>query len=762
MVDELSYTMTRAARLAMPTASPDVALRGPVLELLATAAGRVAVVCAPAGYGKTSHVAAWAEQDGRPAAWADVEPGDDGPGALLPLLADLLQSVTDFDAAQLPSTQLSAEQYATVVAPALGRIVRRCTRPFILILDDVHLIENQAAIDLLDSLVRNVPAPSTVVLIGRAAPSASLARLRVDPGIVEITSEHLGLAVPEATAVLEALGASLPEKEVEQLVQDAEGWPVGIRLAGLAMRDDATVPASAFTGPDRAIADYVHEEWLRGLPADDIEFLMKVSGIDWLSGPICDRMLDRFDSAERLERLAARRLIVIPVDRRGEYYRLHHLLRQVLNAEFERVDHRGRRLLDVRASEWFEIAGDIDRAVDHAVRGEDLVRAERLVVEHAPSYHTNGRYARVSRWLSTFPRAYVMKSASLCLISSVTALGVGDSETTAAWIRFGEEALSHTPPEDDATIGLEIAAFRAAMHTTTIGDALDDAGCAYRDLPPGIWHSVACLAYGSLSFAIGDDEVATAVLGEGATEAQLVGAPTLEAQCRAHLALVLGTAEDWGRATPLARSARQLLRDHGLEGMPSLVLVTAVSALVETMSGHPQLGRADIDLTRQNLASLSTVSGWANIQSRIALARASLLLGDRTAARTCLDEAEAHLRTQPDASRPKAQLAALAEQLRAARVALPYGPSSLTTAELRVLHYLPTNLTQEQIAKRLFVSRNTAKSHAAAVYRKLGASSRSEAVGLARAAGLLPEEDDVAAGAHDGSWTTRPLAITDR
>jgi LuxR family maltose regulon positive regulatory protein len=126
------------------------------------------------------------------------------------------------------------------------------------------------------------------------------------------------------------------------------------------------------------------------------------------------------------------------------------------------------------------------------------------------------------------------------------------------------------------------------------------------------------------------------------------------------------------------------------------------------------------------------------VQARIALASASLRLGDAIAARTFVGEAESFLAPHGDAVRYQQQLDELRAQLHSARDLLPYGPSSLTTAELRILHYLPTNLTHEEIARRLYVSRNTVKSHAAAIYRKLGASSRGEAVEAARMAGLLP------------------------
>jgi LuxR family transcriptional regulator, maltose regulon positive regulatory protein len=159
---------------------------------------------------------------------------------------------------------------------------------------------------------------------------------------------------------------------------------------------------------------------------------------------------------------------------------------------------------------------------------------------------------------------------------------------------------------------------------------------------------------------------------------------------------------------------------------------------VEALAGNPASARADMLLTRRNLSYIIGIGGWINVQARLSLAHTCLVLGDRAGARTLVDEAAGYLRMQPDATSSHARLEELEASLRAARNALPVGPSSLTTAELGVLHFLPTNLSLAEIAQHLHVSRNTAKSHAAAIYRKLGVSSRGDTVTVARGAGLLP------------------------
>ena len=436
---------------------------------------------------------------------------------------------------------------------------------------------------------------------------------------------------------------------------------------------------------------------------------------------------------------------MIPLDRRGGSYRLHGLLRDVLDAAFAQRDRLGRRAVDLRCSEWFEQQGEIDRAVHHALRAGDRARAEALVCRHAVDYQTTGRYATVHRWLAAFANVDVLATPSLCLTAAITALGMGDDVAATTWVHCGLRALESEANIDvDPMLVHRLTACRSVLSVGPARDALADASSAYEALPPGSWHALACEALGAHCFALGDDERAMAVLSEGAEEAHLAGAATFEAICRAHLAMLQLEAGDSARASATTRHARRVMSLHQLEDMPSMILVSAMSALVEARDGHLDIAKAELGLTRRNMAFVSAVSAWANIEARIALAHTCLLLSDRVGAQVFVDEAAAYLRAQPDATGPRRQLAVLEAQLKTARTIVPMGPSSLTTAELKVLHYLPTNLNVGEIAQRLYVSRNTAKSHAAAVYRKLGASSRGEAVAAARSSGLLPPMSDTA------------------
>jgi LuxR family maltose regulon positive regulatory protein len=340
----------------------------------------------------------------------------------------------------------------------------------------------------------------------------------------------------------------------------------------------------------------------------------------------------------------------------------------------------------------------------------------------------------VRRWIDAFPRSYVLGSGPLCLMGAAAASGLGEAETTTAWLGFAERAARDGA---DQRLLDGIAALDALTANAVDDDKLAAAAHAHASLPPGAWHALSAVGYGQLRFAAGDRDRAIELFAEAAAEAQVARAITLEVHSRSSLAVAHWEAGDSRRATRSARHARAIVREHRFEDLPTLFLATAMSALVEAVAGNLSLARADIALTRRNLAFVSSVSTWANLQARFALARASLLLGERIGAATLADEAEALLRAAPTLVTPREQLEGIVDQLRVTRTALPSGPSSLTTAELRVLHYLRTNLTLAEIAARLYISRNTAKSHTASVYRKLGARTRSEAVAIARSVGLL-------------------------
>jgi LuxR family maltose regulon positive regulatory protein len=727
----------RCARFEPPDPPVGMVPRGAVLEKLRSPVVRVGVITAPAGYGKTAHAAVLARQDSRPTAWIDLDDRHGDPRFLLTELVAALQSVTDLDSGELGTGGSTADHFATTLAPSLGRALRRCRESFLLVLDDVQRADIPPASDLLEALVADVPPGSMVVLVGRAARLSALSRQRASSTLVEIGEQALALEARDVAELLAGMGVHSDPDDVERLVADTEGWPVGARLAGVAMLAGARPDEfPRMSGRDEGVLEYIDSEWLGNLTDDERDFLRRVSVLDWMSGALCNALLDRRDAGEVLHRICSDRHLVIPLDRRESAYRMNGLLRDALLTDFERRDASAVRDAHIRASCWFEEEGDIDRAVGHAVAAADHDRTARLVVTHTPAYYTSGRFTTITGWIESIPQDRVVDSVALCLCGALGVLGIGDAAAVSVWLRLGEQAAA-ARPESDQLAQLCLLNLRCVTSTGPARRAASGASVAHRDLPPGIWHAGTCLTYGAWSFMVGDDDIAVEVLAEGAAEARVFGAIALEAYCTSMLAVAAHEHGDSGRAWSLARLARSSAAEHGLDHTPGMAIVTAVHALATASTGEPETARADWRLARSQLSHMKGLNGWANVQVRIALANTSLLLGDRAGVETMLRETRELLVAQPDATRAHAQVAHLEEQCRHLRTHSAIGVSSLTTAELRVLHYLPTNLSLAEIGGRLFVSRYTVKTHCASIYRKLNATSRSEAVESARRFGLL-------------------------
>jgi LuxR family maltose regulon positive regulatory protein len=733
--DAWRRSVGRPPSIRRSVVAPDV-----VIERLDTAVGCVAAVSAPGGYGKTSQVASWTGDDARPVAWIRLDACDDVPGTVLRMLVEALSSVTDFDVDAIPWTATASRLYSTTVAPALAHAVGRCELPFVLVIDDFHSLTNPSAVALVVAIAENVPAGSTVVLAGRNRLGAAFARARLEPGIVDIGPAELALDREGVARVLSDIGVAEDDALIDRILRTTEGWPAGVRLAGLESADAAVAPRDQYLpATEQSVTDYVNTEWLRGLTASECDFLMRVSGMDWLSPAMCDFLLDRVDSGRLLHSFHENRLTVLPLDRHGSSFRMHRILRDVLLTKFDHVDRRQRQLTDLRASEWFEQCGDIDRAVRHAQRGGDLSRMTRLITDHAVRYQTVGRHDEVAGWIGLLPRSLVVTHTDLCVVATVSALGMGHGDEASVWNRMASagatrDATEHPVPE----ASLRAAALNALIGAGSIDELMHDAVAAYDGLPPGALHATACGALGALHFALGDVDAACARLSEGAAEAAVAEARTDEAHCRAHLSIALDELGDSQACRDSALQARQVVIDHRLGDVPTLFLVSAVSALAAARDGDAPLAESEMELTYRHMAHYRSVAGLVNVQVRHVLAQTALILGDLDRATSLSCDARSFLSAWPDSVLPARRLARLERELTARRDSTAATSPLLSDAELRVLLLLPTNLRHREIAEQLYLSRNTVKTHAASIYRKLGAASRSEAVDRARGLGLLP------------------------
>ena len=696
------------------------------------------LVAAPAGYGKTTVLSQWAERDERQFVWITLDDRYNDPALLIGSIAAALDGIEPIDDVVFAPLMAPRPDVRNVVVPRLCDALRDREQPFVVVLDDLHHLNNPESLQPLAAIAERLPAGSVLAITSRQEPELPLGRLRARRLLVELRADDLKMTLPEASVLLKQSGLTVEPEDVERLVKHTEGWPVGIYLAALALQgeDDVSLAIERFYGDDRLVADYLRDEFLAGLTAADLDFLTRTSILDRLSGSLCDAVLERQGSAETLIRLSGSNLLLVRLDRRDHEYRYHALLREMLESKLHRLGEREEAVLHERASKCCAERGDLDRAVRHAIAAGDLERTGGLIWANTARYEGEGRGATLRRWLSGFAEREIASSPQLCLALATTFATDGDGGHVEHWTAAAVEALASQAAPQAATVEPAAKLIRAAgaARDGVVRMGNDVAG-VYELLPTDSpWRSLCRLLEGVSHHLSGQREHARPLLEEGARRGSTT-APNVQTLCLAQLALIALDEEDLDGADALADQALATTDHFGLDNYPTEALVFAVAALVRSGSGRAEDATDDVKAAGTLLAKLSDFSPWYEAETRIVLARALLLLDDVAGARARLAEAGRYLRQTPDATVLREWLERAWRDGDAVRAVTGRWP--LTPAELRVLHHLPTHLTFREIAEELFVSANTVKTQARSIYQKLGVSSRAEAVTCARTAGLL-------------------------
>ncbi len=698
------------------------------------------LVAAPAGYGKTTFLAQWEEADERPFAWITLDERYDDPALLLGSIAAAVDQIEPLDDGVFAPLRSPRPNLRGVVVPRICHALRQCERPFVIVLDDLHMVHNPEALAPLPELAACLNAGSTLAITSRQEPDMPLGRLRTQGRLGEVGARELMMTAPEATDLLDQAGLELDGPTVERLVERTEGWPAGLYLAALALstEDDVERAIDDFYGDDRFVADYVRDAFLEGLSAPELDFLTRTSLLDRLVGPLCDAILESDGSAEVLRRLARSNMLLVPLDRRDLEYRYHPLLQEMLKAELHRRGGELEVLLHQRASNWYAEHDDIDGAVKHAIAAGDRERAGALIWANTAGYASTGRDATLRKWLSQFGEREIAASPSLCLTAATTSLSAGDGARVEHWTAAAIEGLKSAPPPDAEALELAAVVIRAAGAARSGARQMgSDVADAYGLLPgDSPWRSLCRLIEGTSSHLTGDLQAAQTLLEEGSRRGGAT-APHIQTLCLSQLALVALDNSDQDRADALAEQAIEEVCHFGLDHYPTSALVFAVAALSRARSGRTRDAATDLRKAAELTGALNDMSPWYEAEVRAVAARTLLLLDDIPAARSHLAQAARHLQRCADATVIREWIERAWDEIDTARSVVGRWP--LSAAELRLLHFLPTHLTFREIAADLFVSPNTVKTQARSIYRKLGVTSRAEAVACARAAGLLDE-----------------------
>src|SRR5216683_1114008 len=414
-MDRSSSVMQRNAllttKLYIPPAHAKLVSRSQLIERLnAGMDGKLTLISAPAGFGKTTLLSEWqasARRNALAVAWVSLDEGDNDPALFWSYFIAALQTLQAGIGEQafmmlnaLPPAPIEA--VLTTLLNALADYPRDC----VLVLDDYHVINTQAIHEALTFLLHRLPQQVHLVIASRADPPLPLARLRARGQLSELRTADLRFTPDEAAVFLKrVMGMDLSAVDIAALEDHTEGWIAGLQLAALSMQGHQDVSGfiRAFAGDHRYIVDYLVAEVLQRQPAPVRSFLLQTSILDRLNGPLCDAVTGQKEGNARLEALERGNFFVVPLDDKRHWYRYHHLFADVLSAQLLAEQPDQVSTLHRRASKWYEQNGSAADAIRHALAAEDFGRAANLIELAVPAMRRSRQDAILLGWFKALP-----------------------------------------------------------------------------------------------------------------------------------------------------------------------------------------------------------------------------------------------------------------------------------------------------------------------------------------------------------------------
>ncbi len=432
----------------------------------AGAAAPVVMVCAPAGYGKTTLLAEWAESDPRPFGWLTISAGDNDPVQFITDVARALDTLDILSASDVDLLNPPSSEPVTALLPRLARTLLTPSHPFVLVLDDTHELHSPDALAVLSALTDHIPSQSQLAIATRHEPPLALGRLQAHRRLVRIGVDELTLSTNEGIQLLEGTGLHLRPPTATALIERSEGWAAGLYLAALALQsqDNPEQAARRFTGSDRTVATYLLE-LLDQIDDETRGFLLATSILDHFSPALCDAVRQRPDSAAILDHLNRANLFLVPLDRTGDWYRYHHLFADLFRTQLHQHHPDQEPTLHSRASLWWEHHDNLDAAVRHAYAAHDLDRFGNLVWSATPTYLSSSHQPQLAAWLNLPTHHEITTNTPLALAS--------------AWLTLTTETNNPDPPttphitgHPDLPDGTSLDAALALIKATSPRDTL--------------------------------------------------------------------------------------------------------------------------------------------------------------------------------------------------------------------------------------------------------------------------------------------------
>jgi LuxR family maltose regulon positive regulatory protein len=731
-------------KLHAPDARAEWVERPRLTRYLTDASARLVLVDAPAGFGKTTLVAQWRSSpaEGRPFAWVSLDRADDDPSRLWWYITGALQrACPEFNGeAILNELRVPAPNVTGMVLPLLANELAALSVPVVLVLDDYHVIKERSCHDQIGFLLLHLPPSAQIVLITRVDPPLPLARMRASGEMVEIRARELRFGPDEAATLVHTVsGARLSEADLADLVERTEGWPAGMYLAALSLRGHPSPHefVREFTGDNRFIVDFLADEVLSRQPSDIQQFLARTSILTRLCAPLCDAVTGSADAVHIIEVLERENLFLVPLDDNRQWYRYHHLFAQLLRSQLARTEPGIVHALHQRASAWHQLSGSTEEAVSHSLAADDVDTAVDLITRYWHAYVDIGRTATVGRWMRRLGDERIAANPVAAHCAAWAAALTGDRETVRRWLPVVESGHYDGPLPD----GMQSLRSSAAMLRGVFGfdgllvmrESATTAVDLERD-PATPYYALARAAFGYSLYLSGESTAAAGPLEEAVqSKAEL---PIIAIFALAGAAMVAVDQGRLSKAEELAREACALAARSDLAKAPQSSRAHVAMGAVHAARGRLEEARTELERSFQHRGSIG-LSPWPDLEAALLLGDVLVGLGDRSGAAELADEARAVLAVLPDGTEAlQAKLAELDRRI-AGRPRLVSLAEPLTDREVAVLRLLSGSLSLREIGLELYVSANTVKTHTQAIYRKLGVSTRHDAVEQGKQMGIL-------------------------
>jgi LuxR family maltose regulon positive regulatory protein len=504
--------MLLTTKLAIPPNREHLVARPRLVERLNQGLhGKLILVSAPLGFGKTTLLVQWLEarQSGqstvnsqfspmlsrspvqaRQLAWLALDHNDNDPVRFLAYLVTALQRRQPTIAVAVQSMLQSSPlpTLEVLLTMVINDLVAAPT-PLLLVLEDYHVITTTAIHSAITFLVDNLPPTLCLVITSRSDPPFPLSRWRARRDVLEIRARDLRFTHAETADFLgQELPRPLAPAEIDALESRTEGWVAGLQLAALSLQERADVSGfiQAFTGSHTYVLDYLTEEVLQRLPTDVEQFLLLTSILPRLCASLCDHIVGRSGSQVMLEQLERANLFLVPLDSERVWYRYHQLFADALRNRLQQTQPQRFVELHQRASHWFAQNRQWEIAVDHALASGDHALAGRWLEEVSETLLKRGESATLRQWLERLPDTVVRSRPRLCLARATTLLMSHQLPNAEEYLQSAEQTVQANPTAyQQASILSEVTAIRAniALNSNQLSRAIELAQQALASLP---------------------------------------------------------------------------------------------------------------------------------------------------------------------------------------------------------------------------------------------------------------------------------------